>query len=46
MAISAALTQPNDDSHYHLVGYESRKFMAVEQAYSLNVLPARVPQLP
>ena len=46
VAISAALTQPNDDSHYHLVGYESRKFMAVEQAYSLNVLPARVPQLP
>ncbi len=32
-AISAVLTQPDDDGHHHPVAYESRKFMPAEQAY-------------
>ena len=33
VAISAVLTQPDDDGHHHPVAYESRKQTAAEQAY-------------
>ena len=38
MAISAVLTQPDDDGHHHPVAYESRKLTAAEQAYPPHVL--------
>jgi hypothetical protein len=38
MAISAVLTQPDDDGQHHPVAYESRKLTAAEQAYPAHVL--------
>ena len=38
VAISAVLTQPDDDGHHHPVAYESRKLTAAEQAYPAHVL--------
>ena len=38
MAISAVLTQPDDDGIHHPVAYESRKLSAAEQAYPAHVL--------
>ena len=37
-AISAVLTQPDDDGHHHPVAYESRKLTPAEQAYPAHVL--------
>jgi hypothetical protein len=37
-AISAVLTQPDDDGVHHRVAYESRKLTAAEQAYPAHVL--------
>ena len=33
VAISAVLTQPDDEGHHHPVAYESRKLTDAEQAY-------------
>ena len=38
VAISAALTQPDDDGYHHPVAYKSCKLTAAEQAYPLHVL--------
>jgi transposase InsO family protein len=38
VALSAVLTQPDDDGHHHPVAYESRKLTAAEQAYPTHVL--------
>ena len=38
MAISAVLTQPDDDGQHHPVAYESHKLTAAEQAYPAHVL--------
>ena len=38
VAISAVLTQPDDDCHHHPVAYENRKLKAAEQAYPGHVL--------
>ncbi len=36
-AVSAVLTQPDDDGHHHPVAYESRKLMPAELAYPAHV---------
>jgi hypothetical protein len=38
VAISAVLTQPDDEGHHHPVAYESRKLTDAEQAYPSHVL--------
>ena len=38
VTISAVLTQPDDDGHYHPASYQSRKLTAAEQAYPPHVL--------
>jgi hypothetical protein len=38
VAISAVLTQPDDDGVHHPVAYESRKLTLTEQAYPAHVL--------
>ena len=38
VAISAILTQPDDDGHHHPVAYESRKLTTAEQSYPAHVL--------
>ncbi len=38
VAVSAVLTQPDDEGHHHPVAYESRKLTVAEQAYPSHVL--------
>ena len=38
VAISAVLTQPDDDGHNHSVAYKNRKLIAAEQAYLPHAL--------
>jgi len=38
LAVSAVLTQPDDEGHHHPVAYESRKLTEAERAYPAHVL--------